>query len=45
MAHILSSGDLILEVMKRQVLICYFVRGLLNCRNNGIWLQLSINTS
>ena len=42
MAHILSSGDLILEVMKRQVLISYFVQVSLKCRNNVIWLQLCL---
>jgi hypothetical protein len=45
MALILSSGNLILEVMKRQVLLSYYLQGLRNCRKNVIWLQLSINTS
>jgi len=36
MAHILSSGDLILEVLKRQVLISYSVQGLFNWMNNVI---------
>jgi hypothetical protein len=31
---------LVLEVLKRQVLISYFVQGLLDWRNNVIWLQL-----
>ena len=43
MAHIPSSGDLILEVLKSQVLISYFVQGLLNWRNNVIWLQLCLS--
>jgi len=43
MVHILSSGDLILEVLKRQVLISYFVQCLLNRRNNVIWLQLCLS--
>jgi len=43
MVHILSSGDFILEVLKRQVLISYFVQCLLNRRNNVIWLQLCLS--
>ena len=43
MAQILASGDLILEVLKRQVLISYFVQGLLHWRNNVTWLQLCLS--
>jgi hypothetical protein len=43
MAQIHSSGDLILELLKRQVLISYFVQSLLNSRINVIWLQLCLS--
>jgi hypothetical protein len=43
MAQKLSSGELILEVLKRQFLISYFVQGLLTGRNNVIWLQLCLS--
>ena len=43
MALIISSGDLILEVLKCQILISHFVQGLLNWRNNIIWLQLCLS--
>ena len=43
MAQKLSSGELILEVLKRQFLISYFVQGLLNWRNNVILLQLCLS--
>jgi hypothetical protein len=43
MTHILSSGDLILELLKCQVLICCFVHGLLNWSKNGIRLQLCLS--
>ena len=43
MAQIISGGDLILEVLKRQGLISNSVQGLLNWRNNVIWLLLCLS--
>jgi len=34
---------LILEVLKSQVLISYFVQGFFNWRNNVIWLQICLS--
>jgi hypothetical protein len=42
MALKLCSGDLILEVLKRQVLISYFAQGVRNCRINIVLLQLCL---
>jgi len=43
MAQIISGGDLILEVLKRTGIISHSVQGLLNWRNNVIWLLLCLS--
>ena len=43
MTQTFSDGDLILKVLKRQVLISNSLQSLLNWRNNVIWLQLCLS--